>query len=94
MWVKITGNILIVSTKMFKKMYINNLQIPILYKFKLFNYIVCDTKGILYQLDHCITKRTKPLKKLKYNAIRNAYRINSVWVTRKRLDNLKYKPCT
>ena len=73
-------------------MYTNNLQIKLIYKFKLFPYIVCDSKGILYQLEHCPKKRTKPLRKLTYNKERDAYRINSVWVTRSRLDNLKIIP--
>lgn len=70
-------------------MYCNNLQIPVLYKFKIFEHIVCDTKGILYQLQHCNSKRTRTLRKLTYNKNRDAYRINSVWVTRKRLEKLK-----
>jgi hypothetical protein len=70
-------------------MYTNNLQIKILYRFKIFQHIVCDTKGMLYQLEHCSKKRTKQLRKLTYNNNRDAYRINSVWVTRKRLENLK-----
>lgn len=74
--------------------YINNFQIPILYKFKLFEYIVCDTKGILYQLQHCKKKRTKSLRKLTYNKARDAYRINSIWVTRNRLEKLKIKATT
>ena len=75
-------------------MYINNFQIEIKYKFKLYENIVCDDKNILYQLQHFnkASKRTFSLRKLTFNEKRNAYRIKGVWVKKENLHKLKYKP--
>jgi len=58
-------------------------------KFKIYENIVCLNDGFLYQLEHCPRKRTKVFMKLTYNEKRNAYYINGILVTRKRLNNLK-----
>ena len=75
-------------------MYINNFQIEIKYKFKLYENIVCDDKNILYQLQHFnkASKRTFSLRKLTFNEKRNAYRIKGSWVKKETLQKLKYKP--
>ncbi len=75
-------------------MYINNFQIEIKYKFKLYENIVCDDKNILYQLQHFnrASLRTFSQRKLTYNKSRNAYRIKGVWVKKETLMKLKYKP--
>ena len=67
------------------------MQLSVLYTFKIYPYIVCLSDGLLYQLDHCPGKRTKVFRKLTYNEKRNAYYINVVLVTKKRLNNLKQK---
>lgn len=67
------------------------MQLSVLYTFKIYPYIVCLSDGLLYQLEHCPRKRTKVFKKLTYNEKRNAYYINGVLVTKKRLNNLKQK---
>lgn len=59
------------------------------YRFKFYPHIVCDDNKTLWQLEYFKNKRTFPLKKLVYNADRKAFRINSQWVSRKRL--LKFK---
>ena len=75
-------------------MYINNFQIEIKYKFKLYENIVCDDKNTLYQLQHFnkASKRTFSLRKLTFNEKRNAYHIKGVWVKKNTLHKLKYKP--
>lgn len=75
-------------------MYINNFQINVKYKFKLYDNIVCDDHNTLYQLQHfnIATKKTFRLRKLSYNIQREAYRIKGSWVKRKTLLKLKYKP--
>jgi DNA repair ATPase RecN len=60
------------------------------YYCKLYPNIVCLHNDFLYQLEHCPKKRTKVFRKLTYNKKRNAYYINGVLVTRKRLEKLKY----
>jgi len=65
------------------------MKINILHRFKKFPFVVCATDGLLYQLENCPRKRTIPFKKLTYNEKRDAYRINSQWVTRKQLQKLK-----
>jgi DNA repair ATPase RecN len=57
-------------------------------RFKIYENIVCLNDGLLYQLQHCPSKRTKVFRKLTYNEKRNAYYINGQLVTRKRLENL------
>lgn len=59
------------------------------YRFKFYPHIVCDDNKTLWQLEHFKNKRTFPLKKLVYNADRKAFRINSQWVSKRRLLNLK-----
>jgi len=67
------------------------MQLSVLYTFKIYPYIVCLSDGLLYQIEHCPRKRTKVFRKLTYNKKRNAYYINGVLVTKKRLNNLKQK---
>lgn len=62
------------------------------YRFRNLDYIVCLKDGFLYQLAHCPKKRTKVFRKLKYNQNRQAYYINGVLVTKKRLQQLKISP--
>lgn len=57
-------------------------------RFKIYNNIICDENRDLYQLEHFKNKRVYPFKKLVYNKDRKAYRINSQWVSKKRLYNL------
>jgi hypothetical protein len=59
-------------------------------RFKIYDYIVCDNKRKLYQLEHFKNKRTYPFKELTYNSKRKAYRINSQWVSKKRLYKFMY----
>ena len=61
------------------------------FKFKIYENIVCLNDGLLYQLEHCPSKRTKVFRKLTYNEKRNAYYINGVLVTKKRLNRLSIK---
>ena len=63
----------------------------IIYRFKIYENIVCLNDGMLYQLEHCPNKRTKSFRKLRFNDKRNAYYINGQLVTRKRLETLKTK---
>ena len=60
-------------------------------RFKIYDNIVCLNDGLLYQLEHCPSKRTKVFRKLTYNEKRNAYYINGVLVTKKRLNRLSIK---
>lgn len=60
-------------------------------RFKIYDNIVCLTDGLLYQLEHCPSKKNKVFRKLSYNEKRNAYYINGGLVTRKRLNNLAIK---
>ena len=57
-------------------------------RFKIYDNIVCLNDGFLYQLAHCPNKRTKVFRKLTYNEKRQAYYINGILVTKKRLKNL------
>jgi DNA repair ATPase RecN len=66
-------------------MYINELAILIKARFSKYENVICNDKKELWQLSHSKKKRTCPLKKLTYNEDRKAYRINSQWVTKKRL---------
>jgi hypothetical protein len=66
-------------------MYINELSIVVIYEFRLYHDVVCDENKVLWQLEHVKNKRTVPLKKLIFNPIRKAYRINSLWVSKNRL---------
>ena len=61
------------------------------YRFKFYLNIVCDNNKTLWQLEHFKTRRTCYLKKLTYNEDRKAFRINSQWVSRKRLIKFKYE---
>ena len=74
-------------------MYLNNFQINIQYRFKLYPNIIVDDKKNLVQLQYfnLRTKRTVNLKILKYDEKRKSYRIESNWVTKKRLLKLIYK---
>jgi len=70
-------------------MYINKLKLlEIEGTFKMFPFVVCGSDKKLYQLDHFKNRRTCYFKKLTYNSQRKAYRINSQWVTKKRLLKL------
>ena len=68
-----------------------NIKNKIVIRFKIYENIVCLNDGLLYQLEHCPSKRTKVFRKLTYNEKRNAYYINGGLVTRKRLNNLAIK---
>ena len=61
------------------------------YTFKNYPYIVCLHDGLLYQLAHCLKKRTKTFRKLTYNERRKAYYINGQLVSKNRLEKLKVK---
>ena len=67
----------------------NKINYKILFRFKIYDNIVCLNDGMLYQLEHCPNKRTKSFRKLTYNEKRNAYYINGQLVTLKRLNFLK-----
>lgn len=64
-------------------------QLHITCRFKIYTNIVCGNDKILYQLEYFKRNRFHPFKKLTYNDDKKAYRINGVWVTRKRLLNLR-----
>jgi DNA repair ATPase RecN len=66
-----------------------NIENKIVIRFKVYHNIVCLNDGLLYQLEHCPSKRTKVFRKLTYNEKRNAYYINGQLVSRKRLNLLK-----
>jgi chromosome segregation ATPase len=66
-----------------------NIENNIVIRFKVYDNIVCLNDGLLYQLAHCPSKRTKVFRKLTYNEKRNAYYINGKLVSRKRLNLLK-----
>ena len=66
-------------------MYINELSITVKARFAKYEYVICNDKRELWQLEHFKNRRTCLLKKLTYNEKRKAYRINSQWVTKKRL---------
>ena len=63
-------------------------QLVIKHRFKLYPYIICDDNKTLWQIEHFKNKRTYPQKRLAYNDKRKAFRINSQWVSRKRLIKL------
>lgn len=66
-------------------MYINELPIIIKARFKIYEYVICNDKRELWQLEYSKNKRTHYLRQLTYNETRKAYRINSQWVSKKRL---------
>jgi len=68
-------------------MYINELSIIVKARFKIYKHIICNDKKELWELENC-KKRTKYLRKITYNDKRKAYRINSQWVSKKRLYKL------
>ncbi len=70
-------------------MYINEVAINVVCDFKIYNHIVCDDKKQLWQIEHHHKKRVLSTSKLTYNPKRNAYRINSLWVSKVRLLNLR-----
>lgn len=57
-------------------------------RFKIYDNIVCCDNKKLYQLEHFKNKRVYPFKEVIYNDKRKAYRINSQWVSKKRLYKL------
>jgi len=65
--------------------------INVLYKFKIYENIVCDDNKTLWWLENKEGKRYRPMKKLSYNKERKSYYINLIPVTRKRLYNLMYR---
>lgn len=69
-------------------MYINELSITVKSRFKIYEHIICNEKRELWQLEFCKSNRTRYLRKLTYNEKRKAYRINSQWVSKKRLKKL------
>ena len=69
----------------------NKMISKVIMRFKIYDKIVCLNDGLLYQLEHCPSKRTKVFRKLTYNEKRNSYYINGGLVTRKRLNNLAIK---
>jgi uncharacterized protein YqiB (DUF1249 family) len=56
-----------------------------IYTFRIYKNIVVNENKELYQLEHFRNKYTYPFKRLTYNENRKAYRINSQWVSKKRL---------
>lgn len=66
----------------------NNLEINLVCEFKIYNSVVCDDKRQLWQLECYTVKRTIPMRILTFNEKRKAYRINSIWVSKKRLLKL------
>lgn len=66
-------------------MYISELSIIVKARFKIYEHIICNDKKELWQLEFCKNNRTRYLRKLTYNDKRKAYRINSQWVSKKRL---------
>lgn len=69
-------------------MYINELSIIVKARFKIYEHIICNDKRELWQLEYCKNNRTRYLHQLTYNDKRKAYRINSQWVSKKRLQKL------
>ena len=69
-------------------MYINELAIIVKARFNIYKHIICNDKRELWQLEYSNNNRTKYLRKLTYNDKRKAYRINSQWVSKKRLHKL------
>ena len=69
-------------------MYINGLAIVVKARFKIYEHIICNDKRELLQLEFCKNNRTRYLHQLTYNDKRKAYRINSQWVSKKRLHKL------
>lgn len=69
-------------------MYISELSIIVKARFKIYEHIICNDKKELWQLEFCKNNRTRYLRKLTYNDKRKAYRINSQWVSKKRLYKL------
>ncbi len=65
--------------------------INILYRFKIYTYLVVDDQKNIWELPHCYNKRTKPLRKLTYYKERDAYRYNNGYLKRSRLAKLMYK---
>ena len=70
-------------------MYINEIAINVFCIFKIYNHVVCDDKKQLWQIEYHHKKRVLPTRKITYNPERNAYRINSLWVSKVRLLNLR-----
>lgn len=70
-------------------MYINELSINVVCTFKIYNHIICDDQKQLWQTEHQHNKRILPTRKLTYSLERNAYRINSLWVAKNRLIDLR-----
>jgi hypothetical protein len=66
-------------------------QLVIKYRFRLYPHVVSTDKKELWQLEHFKRRRTCPTRKLTYNKDRKAFRINSQWISRKRLLSLKYE---
>lgn len=66
-------------------MYINELSIIIKARFSKYENIICNDKKEIWQLSYSKNNYTYPLKKLVYNELRKSYRINSQWVSKKRL---------
>ena len=66
-----------------------NIENKIVTKFKTYDNIVALNDGLLYQLQHTTTKRTKVFRKLTYNHKRKGWYINGILVTRNRLNKLQ-----
>jgi hypothetical protein len=69
-------------------MYISELSIIVKARFKIYEHIICNDQQELWQLEHFKNNRTRKLRKLTYNETKKAYRINSIWVTKKRLKKM------
>lgn len=57
-------------------------------RFKFYPNVVCGSDRVLYQLSHFKRRRSCPFKKLTYNPERKAFRINSQWVSKKKMYSL------
>lgn len=66
-------------------------QLVIKARFKFYPYVVCDDNRTLWQLKHFKHRRTCPMRKLTFNEDRQAYRIDSQWVSKKRLYKFMIK---
>ena len=70
-------------------MYVKELSINVVCDFKFYPHIICDDNRTLWQIEHFKSKKVRPLKKIIFNSHCNAYRINSLRVSRNRL--LKFR---
>lgn len=67
------------------------MKINVLCRFKIYTHLIVDDQKQIWELQHMVGKRTRPLRKLTYYKTREAYRYNNGYLKKSKLYELMYK---